>query len=280
MGPDPLVAIGDGQERIDIDAYREFLRLTDEGVPVALVTVVGVSGSTPRGMGAVMVVREDGSSVGTIGGGSLELLASRHAVSSLRDGKPRRLHYDAKNCSGVTDIFVQPSAGRPNLFIFGAGHIGASLAPMAAAAGFRVTVLDDRDGFPDPAKFPPGVRLLAGLFDEGIESLVFDESSTYVVIASYSHMKDEQILENCLRMPWKYIGMIGSRKKIETAFGKIGTDEEAGRLLSRVHAPIGLDLGGRSTGELAVSILAELLAVRNDREQVVPMKEKKKIERN
>jgi xanthine dehydrogenase accessory factor len=280
MVPDPLVAIGDGRETVDMEAYEEFVRLASEGKPVALVTVVETGGSVPRGMGAVMAVRADGSTVGTVGGGSLEVLAGREAVASLADGKPRRLHYDftgeqdenlPKKCGGVIDLFVQPSASFPVLYLFGAGHVGASLAPMAAAAGFRVTVLDDRRGFPDPSAFPPGVELVNGMFEESIESLRFDAESTFVVITSYSHAKDERILGGCLHRDWKYLGMIGSRRKVESAFRKLAKDEESRERLSRVRAPIGLDLGGRSTGEIAVSILAELLAVRNDREQVVPM---------
>jgi xanthine dehydrogenase accessory factor len=285
MGSDPLAAIGDGREILQLEAYAEFVRLCEKGQPAALVTVLQTGGSVPRGMGAAMTVRADGSTVGTIGGGSLEVLAGKEALASLRDGRPRRLHYDftggqdgnlPEKCGGIYDLFVQPSIGFPALYLFGAGHIGTALAPMAASAGFQVTVLDDRDGFPDPAAFPAGVDLVHGPFDERIESLRFDAGLTYVVIVSYSHAKDEQILEACLHREWKYMGMIGSRRKVESAFRKLGNDPASQERLALVRAPIGLDLGGRSTGEIAVSILAELLAVRNDRGQVIPMSEKNK----
>ena len=141
-----------------------------------------------------------------------------------------------KKCGGVIDLFVQPSAPQPSLYLFGAGHVNGALAPMALAAGFRVTVLDDRDGFPDPAVFPGEAVLRHGPFAELVDGLAFDADRTYCVIVAYSHVKDEEILEACLRS---------------------------------ACAP-------RSNASIAVSILAELLAVRNEREQVVPMSRKNK----
>ena len=273
---DPLVDLGDAREWTDLEPYREFVRLGSEGVPVALVTVIATEGSAPRSMGAVMTVRQDGGITGSIGGGNLEHEMVRHALEAIEDGRPRRYHYDftggaseniEKACVGTTDFLIQPCVAKPHLVIFGAGHIGQALAPIAVASGFRVSVADDRPGYPGPERFPEAVRRLAGPFPETIRSLSFDPS-TYIVVVTYDHTQDEVVLDACLRKEWRYLGMIGSRTKVATIFHNLGSDTETKRLLSRVHAPIGFDLGGRSPGEIAVAIVAELIAVRHGRERI------------
>jgi xanthine dehydrogenase accessory factor len=273
--PDPLVAIGDAREWTDLEPYREFVRLGSAGVPVALVTVLGTKGSAPRSMGAAMLVRHDGGIVGSIGGGNLEEEMIQHAREAIEDGRPRRYHFDftggtgqnvEKACIGTTDFLIQPCVAKPHLIIFGAGHIGRALAPVAAGAGFRVSVADDRPGFPNPEAFGDGVRLLSGPFPETIRRLTFDDT-TYVVVVTYGHEQDEAVLKACLPAKWRYLGMIGSRKKVATIFKNLSSDEETAQRLSCVHAPIGLRLGGRSPGEIAVAIVAELIAVRHGRDQ-------------
>ncbi|MDH3284209.1 MAG: XdhC/CoxI family protein [Acidobacteriota bacterium] len=278
--PDPLVGLGCGRERLDVDAFTEFARLAGEGQAVALVTVIGTAGSAPRGMGAAMTVREDGSIVGSVGGGSLELFAIEHAMNSLADGKARRLHYDFsggprqnldKACTGKTDLFVQPSLPRPRLIIFGAGHIGSALAPMARACGFLVTVVDDRPGYPDNEQFPEGMRLVHGEVKSVADRLEICDSS-FIVIVTHGHANDEAALAACLHRPWRYLGMIGSRAKVARLFSNLSTDAAARDALARVSAPIGLDLGGRSAGEIALAILAELQMVRYGKEEVRAMR--------
>ena len=280
--PDPLVELGEPVERLEMDAYREFVRLAEAGQPVALVTVVGTDGSAPRGMGAAMAVREDGTIAGTVGGGNLEHEIVRHALQSLADGRPRRFHFDFaggaaqnldKACVGKTDFYVQPSLVPPRLHVFGAGHIGIALAPIAEAAGFRVTVIDDRPGYPDAARFPPSVRLVNGPLPAAVDPLPFDES-TSVVIVTHGHEQDEVVLAACLNRPWRYLGMIGSRAKVARLFKSLGTDAASRRRLGEVRAPIGLDVGGRSPGEIAVSIAAEMLAVRYGRQGLAPMRDR------
>ncbi len=275
-GPTPLVAIGRAEESCDFPAIAAFARLASEGEPAALVMVVGAEGSAPRGMGAAMAVRSDGTIVGTVGGGGLELLAIAHAQDAMRDGRARRYHYDfsggkgqnlEKACLGKMDLYIQPAPARPRLYIFGAGHVAAALAPMAVAGGFTVTVLDDRPGYPDPARFPAEARLVAAPFLDCIETLRFDPL-TYIAVVTYGHTQDEAVVGACLRRPWRYLGMIGSRAKVARVKKALGTNEEAVSLLARIHAPIGFDLGGRSPGEIAVGIAAEIQAVRYGREEV------------
>jgi xanthine dehydrogenase accessory factor len=156
--------------------------------------------------------------------------------------------------------------------VFGAGHIGTALAPMAMAAGFSVTVVDDRPGFPDPRSFPEGVRLVSAGYGEAMEGVRFSERSCYVVVVTHAHEKDTEVMDACLEKPWRYLGMIGSKAKVARVVKTLATGPERRERLERVRAPIGLALGGRSPGEIAVSILAELVMVKHGREQVAPLR--------
>ena len=268
-----VVEMGDGREFFDTDPLHTVLSCRDRGDAAALVTVIGASGSAPRGMGSLMAVRKDGTIVGTVGGGNLELFVIRHALKALEDGRPRRLHYDftggldqnvEKACCGTTDFFVQPFVETPRLVIFGAGHVGRALAPLAQACGFTVFVVDDRQEYLDAASFPVGTRFQHGPFREMTTNFPFDKS-TYVVIMTYGHVHDETVLSACLDRPWRYLGLMGSSAKIATLKKHLGTTAAAREKLALVHAPVGLDVGGRSPAEIAVSIMGELLAVRYGR---------------
>ena len=267
-----LVAMGDGREIADISPMRAVLAERDAGRPVALVTIICATGSAPRGMGSQMAVRADGSIVGTVGGGNLELYAIRHALESLKDGCPRQLHYDftgkstqnvEKACTGTSDFIIQPFMGTPHLVLFGAGHIARALSPLAVSCGFRVTVADSRAEFLDPNVFPAEVKLVHGDFVELAKTAIpFDAQTTYAAIMTYGHSHDEEVLDACLERPCRYLGLVGSRAKLGQLWGHLGTTERRQELLRNVHAPIGFDLGGRSPAEIAVSIMSEILAVR------------------
>lgn len=280
---DPVVKIGRADEGADLAVWRAFVTLAAAGEAVALVTVIGDAGSSPRGMGAVMAVRGDGSIVGTIGGGSLEQLIIGHAHDALADGCARRVFYDysggrgqnlEKACMGKTEFLIQPRPAVPELLIFGGGHIAAALAPMAELAGYSVTVLDDREGFPRAENFSPTVRRVHGPFPARIAELHVDAQRTFAVIVTYGHTQDEAVLRELLPLPMRYIGMIGSRAKTAHVFNRVADSESARERLARVHAPIGLDLGGRAPGEIAVAILAELQAVRHARAEIQHMRDR------
>jgi len=221
----------------------------------------------------MMAVREDGSIVGTVGGGNLELFLVRHALAAVSDGRPRWLHYDfsggsdqnvEKACCGTTDFFVQPFAKTPRLIIFGAGHVGRALAPLAVSCGFSLLVVDDREEYLDAASFPPDTSFRHGPFALMAASVAID-CSTYIVIMTYGHTHDETVLAACLDRPWRYLGLMGSRAKVATVRAHLGASTEARLKLTRVHAPVGLDVGGRSPAEIAISIMGEMLAVRYGR---------------
>ncbi|MDR0966566.1 MAG: XdhC/CoxI family protein [Myxococcales bacterium] len=269
-----LIAMSDGRELADVTAMRDLLSRRETGDPVALVTILQATGSAPRGMGTQMTVHSDGTIAGTVGGGNLELFVIRHALESLKDGKARHLHYDFaggdsqnvdKACSGTTDFLIQPFLSAPRLVIFGAGHCGRALAPLAQSCGFLVTVVDERADFLDPTLFPEGVQLRQGPFPTIVHDIPFEAATTYAVIMTYGHAHDEGVLDACLGRPYRYLGLVGSKAKIGELFAHLGTTEVRRAELEQLHAPVGLDLGGRSPAEIAVSIMAELLATRYDR---------------
>ncbi|MCU0725178.1 MAG: XdhC family protein [Planctomycetes bacterium] len=276
-----LAAAGEARECAEPEAHLEFAKLIGEGRRAALVLVTGTTGSAPRGMGAAMAVRDDGSIAGTVGGGLLEFEAIAAARAALADGRPRRLRFDftagpGKNldmaCAGTAELFVTVHAGGPELVLFGAGHVARALAVMAKTAGYRITVLDDRQGHPDPAAFPAGTGCLAGPYAECVAKVTFNAARTFAVIVTHGHERDREALDLCLGRPWLYLGMIGSRAKVARLFREAGRDDAARAALARVRAPIGLDLGGRAPGEIAVSILAEMQAVRYGRDEIRPMR--------
>ena len=268
-----VVAMGDGRETADASALEAVMACRERGEAVALVTVIGATGSAPRGMGATMAVRKDGSIIGTVGGGNLELFTIRHALASIEDGCSRRLHYDfsggpeqnvSKACCGTTDFFIQPFVEMPRLVIFGAGHVARALAPMAASCGFSVLVADDRQELLTSQFFPESVRFLCGSFAETPAGIPFDES-TYAVVMTYGHEHDEEVLAACLNRPWKYLGLMASRAKVAELKARLGTTDETRRRLEKVRMPVGLNIGGRSPAEIAVSIISEIIAERYGR---------------
>ncbi len=238
---------------------REIITALDEAVqrnePVALATIVEVKGASPAQVGFKLLIRPDGSVVGNVGGGELEQRIRDEAAAALRDGQPRLAHYALREkgpdavgmvCGGEITVFVEPYQPAPTLLIIGGGHIGRPLAEMARLAGFNVQVVDVR---PERATVPQ-----------------FDPAAitpwTYVVIITETHVADEQALRRVLDTPAAYVGMIGSRRKIRTIFDDLQAEGISTDRLSRVRAPIGLDLGGRQPAEIAVAILAEIVQVR------------------
>jgi len=238
--------------RETITALNEALQ-GDE--PVALATVVEVKGASPAQVGFKLLVRPDGSAVGNLGGGALEQRVREEAVVALREGRSRLVHYTLREegpdavgmlCGGEVTVFVEVYQPAPTLLIVGGGHIGQPLAEMARIIGFNVQVVDvrpERATVPqlDPAAITPW---------------------TYMVLITEDHVTDEQALRQVLDTPAAYVGMIGSRRKVGVIFDHLRAEGVSEERLARVHAPIGLDLGGRSPAEIALAILAEIVQVR------------------
>jgi xanthine dehydrogenase accessory factor len=252
------------------DIYQEIVRIRAEGEEAALATIVSAAGSTPREEGAKMLVRADGSILGTIGGGSLEAQVIEEAIKVIGQGKPKRLHTSmtAKEveengmlCGGEAEVFIEPILTQPTLYIFGGGHISLPLARMGKLLGFKIAVIDDRTEFANADRFPEADTILAEDFSRAFLKIKIDKSS-YIVIVTHNHQYDDMVLEWAVGTKAKYIGMIGSKTKTKAVFAHLMTKGIAKEKLARVHAPIGLEINAQTPEEIAVSILAEIIMAR------------------
>ncbi|MFC2048316.1 XdhC family protein [Chloroflexota bacterium] len=252
----------------DIDIYEEIIRIKKEGEEAALATVISAGGSTPREEGAKMLVRADGSILGTIGGGGLEARIMKEAAEVIRTGESKHLIFRLTEkeelgllCGGDAGVFIEPIVSLPTLYIFGGGHIGFPLAKMANLVDFRVVVIDNRPEFANPERFPEAEQTLVEDHNTAFSNLKVDKLS-YIVIITHGHKGDETVLEGALATKARYIGMIGSKAKVKTVFSHLLNKGISQELLDRVHAPIGLAIGAETPEEIAVSILAEIIQIK------------------
>jgi xanthine dehydrogenase accessory factor len=261
-----------------MDIYEEIVKLRQEGRRGAVATIVNVRGSIPSFETAKMLVRDDGSIVGTIGGGCVEAEIWQAAREVMESGKPRTLTFnlnrDPKHdtglvCGGTLDIFVEPIVPPALLYIFGAGHVSISLYQTAKSAGFDVTVVDDRETYANRERFPQAKEVIAEDFDRAMSRLSPNESA-YLVIVTRGHRDDMRVLRWAVQTPARYIGMIGSKRKTITIFRELTKEGLAAELFERVHAPVGLDIGAITPEEIAVAITAELIAARRRVERDLP----------
>jgi xanthine dehydrogenase accessory factor len=261
-----------------MDLYEEIVRLRKDGRRGAVATIVNVRGSIPSFKTAKMLVRDDGSIVGTIGGGCVEAEVWQAAREVMESEKPRTLTFDLNQdpkydtglvCGGTLEIFVEPILPPAELFIFGAGHVAASLYKVARIAGFDVTIIDDREAYANRERFPEAQQVIAEDFDKAAAKLLPSESS-YIVIVTRGHRDDMRMLRWAVQTPARYIGMIGSKRKTITIFKELQNEGLAAHLFDRVHAPVGLDIGAITPEEIAVSITAELIAARRKVERELP----------
>jgi len=240
------------------------------GGAAALATVIGRAGSAPQIVGAKLLLRHDGGFVGTVGGGAIEQQVLEACRSCLRDGRSRRVQANLVQdlgmcCGGSMEVFVEYLQPQVRLFVFGAGHVSQALAPIASAAGFAVHVFDDREALLDHPAFA-GVTTDNHDVDE-LDAAVADLTERdYLLVITRDHQRDEAALAGLMSRPHAYLGMIGSKRKVHRVLRRIRhRAQERGQTLdlSRVYAPIGLDLGGRTPGEIAVSAVAELIKHRH-----------------
>jgi xanthine dehydrogenase accessory factor len=261
-----------------MDLYEEIVRLRKDGRRGAVATIVNVRGSIPSFKTAKMLVRDDGSIVGTIGGGCVEAEVWQAAREIMESERPRTLTFDLNQnpahdtglvCGGTLEVFVEPVLPPADLYIFGAGHVAASLYKVARIAGFDVTVVDDRDAYANRERFPEAQQVIAEDFDKAAAQLTPSESS-YIVIVTRGHGDDMRMLRWAVQTPAHYIGMIGSKRKTITIFKELQQEGLQAGLFDRVHSPVGLDIGAITPEEIAVAITAELIAKRRKVEHDLP----------
>jgi xanthine dehydrogenase accessory factor len=217
-----------------------------------------------------MLVRDDGSIVGTIGGGCVEADVWQAAREVMESEKPRSVTFDLNQdpkydtglvCGGTLEVFIEPILPPALLYIFGAGHVAANLCQVAANAGFDPIVTDDRTSYATKERFPAAREVRALDFDEATKQLDPSETS-YIVIVTRGHRDDMRLLRWAVRTRARYIGMIGSKRKVIGIFKTLREEGVPAHLFDRVHAPIGLDIGAVTPEEIAVAITAELIAFR------------------
>ncbi|MDB4985079.1 MAG: Xanthine and dehydrogenase maturation factor, XdhC/CoxF family [Myxococcaceae bacterium] len=246
------------------ELMRALLAALERGLPAALATVVRTSGSTPQRAGARLLLQADGSTLGTVGGGAIEhdVLA---ALEACRSGAPaqllvRELGYDlAMCCGGRMEVFVEPVVGAPRLWLCGAGHVAKALAPLAASIGFAVVVVDEREELNSEARFLGAERILLDPATQLKRSTLTQRD--WVLIATHDHALDEQVLELALLREPHYIGLVGSKRKVFRLLQRI-VQRQGPISIERLYAPVGLPLEGLEPAEIAVSIAAELVALR------------------
>lgn len=245
--------------------YREIIDLCNRGEAFAVATVVESIGSTPGKPGAKMIIKKDGTTIGTVGGGEVEFSVIKEGINVLSSEIPRLIEYGKEmQCGGKMKIFVEPILTDPVLYIFGAGHIGRALSKIAATAGFNITVIDDREQFLTRERFPDAKELISGNYEKIIPDLPLDHNS-YIVITTRTHSTDEAVLRECIGREHAYIGMVASREKTNSIFSRLKEQDISEKQLREVHAPIGKKIGSRTPGEIAVSIMAEIISLKNSR---------------
>jgi xanthine dehydrogenase accessory factor len=253
-----------------MDIYGEIVRLRRCGEKCALATIVEVNGSIPSYESAKMLVRADGSIVGTVGGGCVEAEVWNAAREVMETEQPKHLNFNLGQdaaydngliCGGQLNIFVEPILPQPRAYIFGAGHVSKCLSKVATMAGFATVVIDDRESFANRERFPEADEVMAGEYEEIFPKLEMN-SSSYVVIVTRGHRDDMRVLRWAIEQPARYVAMIGSRRKVLGVKKEILKEGVAEELFARLHAPMGLEIGAISPEEIAVSVVAEMIALR------------------
>ncbi len=253
-----------------MDVFDELVRLRRAGQKCALATIVQVNGSIPSYESAKLLVREDGTLVGTIGGGCVEAEVWNAAREAIQTEKPRQLSFSLGQeaaydngliCGGQLHVFVEPILPLPRAFIFGAGHISKSLSKVATLAGFATTVVDDREAFANRERFPEADEIHAGDYEEIFGKLVVHEAS-YLIIVTRGHRDDMRILRWGVTTPARFLAMIGSRRKVLSVVRELEKEGIPRAAFEKLHAPMGLEIGAITPEEIAVSVVAEMIAVR------------------
>jgi xanthine dehydrogenase accessory factor len=257
-----------------MDVFEELISLRNQGQKSALATIVQVRGSIPSFQAAKLLVREDGSMVGTIGGGCVEAEVWNAAREVIETGKPRHMSFSLGQdaaydngliCGGQLDVFVECINPQPAVIIFGGGHISKSLAKVLDLAGFRVTVSDDREAYANKERFPEAAEVHADEYDDVYPKLNINES-TFIVIVTRGHRDDMRILKWAVTTRAKYISMIGSKRKVISVIHELEKEGMPREAFARVFAPMGLEIGAESPEEIAISVGAEMIAMRRDPE--------------
>jgi xanthine dehydrogenase accessory factor len=254
------------------EIFEELVELLRAGRSVALASVISASGSTPQGAGARMLVTAGGRAHSTIGGGRFEAAVIEDAKKAVLSGTSVIKEYDLSGtgegvgvlCGGRATVVIDVIAPPQRLAIFGAGHVGRALAETALGLGFAISVIDDRAEYLSADRFPDGValHLISEDYDKDIPQL---DENTFIAVVTRSHECDLSVLRGVVGADTAYLGMISSKRKANEIFARLRSEGVSEDALRKVHAPIGIDIGSKTPKEIAISILAEIVKVRNAR---------------
>jgi xanthine dehydrogenase accessory factor len=252
------------------DIYEEIVKLRREGRKAALATIINVRGSIPSFQSAKMLVRDDGSILGTVGGGCVEAEVWQAAREVMEKQRPTTLTFNLNHdpkydtglvCGGTLEIYVEPVLPTALLYLFGAGHVAVNTYKIALQAGFDVVVIDDRESYANRERFPEARNIHAEDFDKVCSELNPNEAD-FMVIATRGHRDDMRVLRWAVETSVRYLGMIGSERKWIAICDELEREGISREKLERVHSPVGLDIGAITPEEIAVAIVAEMIAIR------------------
>jgi xanthine dehydrogenase accessory factor len=254
-----------------MDLFEEIVRMRREGKRGALATIVHTNGSIPSFESSRMLVREDGTIAGTIGGGCVEADVWAAAREVMQKEAPRKMVFNLNNaanydngliCGGTLEVFVEPILPQPMVYLFGGGHVSMAVAAAAHAAGFGVGVVDDREQFANKQRFPMAQEIFTS-YEDAFARLK-PTASSYLVIVTRGHKEDMRCLAWAVRTEARYVGMIGSKRKVLSVYEALEKEGYRAEEFARVYAPMGLEIGALTPEEIAISITAELIAIRRN----------------
>jgi xanthine dehydrogenase accessory factor len=254
-----------------VDLFEEIVKMRRAGQRAALATIVHTNGSIPSYESSRMLVREDGSISGTIGGGCVEAEVWAAAKDVMQMESPRKMVFNLNNeasydngliCGGTLEVFVEPILPQPVVYLFGGGHVSMAVAKAAFAAGFGIAVVDDRESFANKERFPMAQDVHTSYEDAFAK--IQPNVATYLIIVTRGHKEDMRVLAWAVRTDARYIGMIGSKRKVLSVYKALEEEGYKPEEFERVYAPMGLEIGALSPEEIAISIVAELIAVRRN----------------
>jgi xanthine dehydrogenase accessory factor len=255
-----------------MDIFQKIAESKSNNEAFWIVTVLGVAGSTPARPGMKMLVYEDGSIFGTVGGGDIE----KHIIDKIVSVKPDEIAVWSYNlgtsnktseqtnmeCGGIQDVIVEPVTGRNNLYIIGGGHCGMALSSLASKADFAVTVIDNRSEWANKDKHPDAIKCICADYNKVNEFIRFSEDSTYIVIMTHAHENDEFVLKKIINEKYKYLGMIGSERKVNIVKQRMLNEGFSREKIDKLFSPIGLEIGSHTPVEIAISIMAQIISIR------------------
>jgi xanthine dehydrogenase accessory factor len=253
--------------------YLEVLKIKQKGGTAILATLISVDDAFPKGKGSKALLKTSGGKIGALFDGEiLEKRLLREGEALWREKKPKVVIFSSEPWAHLGDrlelgkkmeVLLEPIFSEPTVYVFGGGHISQQLVPLAKRVQFRVVVIDDREIFANRERFPEADEVIVAEFEKCFDQVRIDPSS-YVVIVTRGHLYDGFVLEQAIKSNPRYIGMIGSKKKIRTLYENLIKKGISKKALDRVHAPIGIDINSETPEEIGISIVAELIKVRGE----------------